>query len=472
MAQSEVRTRIRSIANAPLPPAPNFDLSDLRLEVEYLDPGDLKAPRRQTRKHSDRGLKALQASINEHGFVVPILIDAQRNIIAGHGRWLAAKKSGLKQIPTIEASHLTPEQRRIFALADNKLASLSEWDLEELKVELSELTELDLKMELNLELTGFTTTEIDTLLLPRAPKDEGESEGEELCASAVTLPGDLWQLGNHRLICGSALEADTFERLMGNDRAQMVFSDPPYNVPASMISGLGKRKHSDFKMASGEMSPAEFTSFLTTSFDLLSRFSVDGSIHFQCMDWRHMGEMLAAGQSAYSELKNLVVWKKHSGGMGTFYRSQHELVFVWKHGTAPHINNFGLGETGRYRTNVWEYHGNNGFHKERDAELAAHATVKPWSMVADAIRDCSKRGGIIVDPFGGSGTTLIAAEHTGRKARLIELDPRYCDVIIRRWQKVTGQEAIQIETGESFEEVAEQRGFGDGEEFGCDEADA
>jgi hypothetical protein len=206
----------------------------------------------------------------------------------------------------------------------------------------------------------------------------------------------------------------------------------------------------------------EFTGFLRTSFDLLARFSIDGSIHFQCMDHRHLREMLKAGYGVYSELKNLVVWKKHSAGMGSFYRSQHELVFVWKNGTAAHINNFGLGETGRHRSNVWEYRGNAGFHSERDDELACHATVKPWSMVADAIRDCSEPGGIILDPFGGSGTTLIAAERTRRRARLVELDPLYCDVTVRRWERLTGKDAVLSTTGETFRQLEAARSPGIG----------
>ncbi len=212
-------------------------------------------------------------------------------------------------------------------------------------------------------------------------------------------------------------------------------------------------------MAAGEMSQAEFTAFLSTSFKRLAEYSEDGSIHFQCMDWRHAGEMIAAGVQEYTELKNLVVWAKPSAGMGSFYRSQHELIFVWKNGIAPHVNNFGLGETGRYRSNLWSYQGNSGFHRDRNEELASHPTVKPWSLVADAIRDCSKRGAIVLDPFGGSGTTLIAAERTRRKARLIELDPLYCDVTIRRWEMLTADEAVLVATGQTFAKVAEDNGI-------------
>ncbi|HWH22820.1 MAG TPA: DNA methyltransferase [Allosphingosinicella sp.] len=432
----------------------------------------MKEPFRKLRQHSKRSQKALEVAIREQGFLSPIVVDCERRILAGYGRWLAAKSIGLEKVPIIEASHLNDEQRRTFAIGDNQLASLSSWDLEELRVE---LTELSFNHNLDLEITGLTTSEIDRILtaVPRSAPEGEESDEDipEVQAEAITRAGQKWQLGSHRLVCGSSLEQQTYEELMGAERAQIVFGDSPYNVPASMISGLGKHRHADFKMAAGEKSPAEFTDFLATAFGLCATFSVDGSIHYQCMDWRHMGEMLEAGNRAYSELKNLVVWKKHSAGMGSFYRSHHELVFVWKNGTEPHINNFGLGDTGRYRTNVVDYPGNAGFHKDRDEELASHATVKPWSMVADFLRDCSKRGGIVLDPFGGSGTTLIAAERTGRRARLIELDPLYCDVTVRRWQKLTGREAILVETGETFAEVEERVLEGSQEDADCNEAE-
>ena len=207
-------------------------------------------------------------------------------------------------------------------------------------------------------------------------------------------------------------------------------------------------------MTSGEMSEAQFTAFLGSAFRNLAEHSVDGSIHFICMDWRHLQEMLTAGRTAYGELKNLIVWNKDNGGMGAFYRSKHELVFVFKNGSAPHINNFGLGQHGRYRTNVWDYAGVNSLKADRDEELAMHPTVKPVAMVADAIRDCSRRGGIVLDAFSGSGTTIIAAEQTGRRARAIELDPRYVDVAIRRWQQMTGGSAKLVGTDSSFDELS------------------
>lgn len=257
------------------------------------------------------------------------------------------------------------------------------------------------------------------------------------------------------IICGDATDPEVYRTLMGEDRAQMVFTDRPYNVPVNgHICGLGKVQHDEFVMASGEMSEQEFTRFLTTVTTNMASFSTDGSIHYICMDWRHIGELLAAGRASYAELKNLVVWNKDNGGMGAFYRSKHELVFVFKKGSAAHLNNFSLGQHGRYRTNVWDYAGVNSLKADRDEELAMHPTVKPVAMVADAIRDCSKRGGIVLDAFSGSGTTIMAAEQTRRRCRAIELDPRYVDVGIRRWQAETGGTAVLAKSRGSFDDCA------------------
>jgi DNA modification methylase len=265
-------------------------------------------------------------------------------------------------------------------------------------------------------------------------------------------------MGEHRLLCGDARDAGAIQRLMAQETARMVFTDPPYNVKIDgHVGGAGKTKHREFAMASGEMSQDQFTRFLTEVLGNMADASCDGSIHFVCMDWRHMSELMTAGGRVYDELKNLVVWTKTNGGMGTFYRSRHELIFVFKKGTTAHINTFGLGETGRYRTNVWEYPGINTFRNDRDDELAMHPTVKPVALVADAIKDVSRRGHIVLDAFGGSGTTLIAAEKTGRKARLLELDPAYCDVICRRFEAYTGKPAILAESGLPWAEVEAER---------------
>jgi hypothetical protein len=431
---------------------------DLALEVTYVDPAVLKPPKRKLRKNGPRQLAGLRASISHFGFLNPILVDENNQILCGHARWLAAKDLGLKVVPVICTAHMSDEEKRLYAIAENRIGALGEWDTSELRLEFAEILELGLPPDLSIELSAFSTSEIDDLVIePIEP--EGGGDGPLPSHPPVTQLGDLWVLGEHRLLCGDALKEESYQVLMGEERAQMVFCDAPFNLPMSAISGKGKAQFDDFAMAAGEMSRDEFTSFLTTAFGHLARFSVDGAIHFQCMDWRHQREMLDAGEAVYSELKNLIVWNKGKGGMGAFYRSQQELIYCWKVGKARHINNFGLGETGRYRTNVWSYRGNNSFHRGRDEELAAHATVKPLSLVADAIRDCSHPSGIVLDCFGGSGTTLHAAQKTGRKARLIEIDPTYCDRTIERWQSDTGSEAVLAASGKSYLEVTAERGI-------------
>lgn len=323
-----------------------------------------------------------------------------------------------------------------------------------MKIEFGELSDIELGLDLDLELTGFAMSEIDDFLTET--EESATAQSPRHSHSPVSQPGDLWELGNHQLYCGDALEECSYESLMGEDRARIVFCDAPYNQPMRNISGQARE---EFAMASGEMSPDEFTAFLANAFAHMAHFSMDGAIHFQCMDWHHQREMLDAGETIYSRLRNLVVWNKGKGGMGSFYRSQHELIYVWQVGTARPINNFGLGDTGRYRTNVWDYQGNNTFHAGRNEELASHPTVKPVALIADALRDCSRRGDIVLDGFGGSGSTLLAAELTGRRARLIEIDPGYCDTTIERWQAKTGGEAMLSESGKSWREIAKDRGI-------------
>ena len=317
----------------------------------------------------------------------------------------------------------------------------------------------ELDIDLDVTVTGFELPEIDLLIgeLTGGDNDPADAVIAVSASPPVTRPGDVWRIGGHRLTCGDSTSTATYQALLGEERAQLVFTDPPYNVPISgHVGGLGAIQHREFAMASGEMSSAEFTAFLQSVFSHLATFSTDGSIHFQCMDWRHVGEMLAAGTAAYTDLKNICVWAKNNAGMGSLYRSQHEFVFVFKSGTAPHINNVELGKYGRYRSNVWNYAGVNGFGENRD-DLSLHPTVKPVAMVADAIRDCSHRKGIVLDAFVGSGTTLIAAERTGRRGYGIEIDPAYCDVTIRRLREVCGLDAVLQATGQRFAEVEGER---------------
>ena len=350
-------------------------------------------------------------------------------------------------------------ERRAYVLADNKLALNAGWDHEILAIELQSLIDLDF----DLSVTGFSLAEIDlTLDIARNGAPDTPSGPEDaiplITGVSVTRTGDLWQLGRHRLVCGDARNQDDYHRLLAGEAVDLIFTDPPYNVPIDgHVCGSGRIRHREFAMGVGEMSSPAFVAFLTETLGAAAGHCRDGTVAFVCMDWRHMGELLAAGQAVFSELKNLCVWNKTNGGMGTFYRSKHELVFVFKVGTAPHVNSFGLGDTGRYRTNVWDYPGISSLGTGRAADLAMHPTVKPTALVADAIRDCSRRGNLVLDNFGGSGTTLIAAETCGRSARLIEYDSAYCDTTIRRWQNLTGKRVTLVSTGKSFEDVEATR---------------
>ncbi len=425
--------------------------------IEYIAPGDLRPYAKNARRHSKKQIRQIADSIKTFGWTNPVLIDGERGIIAGHGRIEAAKLLGLGQVPTLLIDHLSEAEKRAYILADNKLAENASWDREALAIELQGLIELDF----DIALTGFEMAEIDILIGELEDEDEDDPDDEIPQAEsgpAVTRPGDVWLIGKHRLICGDATDADTYARLLDGAKAQMIFTDPPYNVAIDgHVCGLGKVKHREFAMASGEMSAAQFASFLESTFRNLANYSTDGAIHFICMDWRHMSEVLAAGKATYTELKNLCVWAKTNGGMGSLYRSQHELVFVFKAGREPHINNVELGKYGRYRTNVWSYAGINSLGKTRDADLAAHPTVKPIALVKDAILDCSQAGGIVLDAFAGSGTTLLAAEKSGRRGYGIELDPNYCDLTTKRVAAVVRSTAIHAASGKSFAEIEQER---------------
>jgi DNA modification methylase len=422
--------------------------------IEQRDIASLRPHANNPRKHSNKQLKQIQASIRRFGFTNPVLVDEKNSIIAGHGRVEAAKSLGLANVPVIVLSGLSVAEYRAYIIADNRLAELADWDSEKLRSEVAAILEAD--EDFDLELTGFDGGELEALL---AAIDTGGGPEDVIPdvdkAAQVSGRGDMWLLGKHRLICGDARDPEVYHRLLGEDRAQMVITDPPYNVSVNgHICGLGKVQHAEFMMASGEMSEVEFEALLREVLTNLAAFSTDGSIHYVFMDWRHMRELLSAGLSVYDELKNLIVWNKTNGGMGSFYRSKHELAFAFKKGTGAHINNFELGQHGRYRTNVWDYPGISSMGPDRGKELAMHPTVKPVAMIADAIRDCSKRGGIVLDAFSGSGTTIMAAEQTGRRGYAIELDPLYVDVAVRRWQAETGKEAVLSKSGNSFDNVA------------------
>jgi DNA modification methylase len=426
--------------------------------VEQIPIDLLKPFSGNARTHSDKQLAKIAASLEAFGWMNPLIAERDGTIIAGHGRWLAARQLGLSHCPVLRAEHLTADQARAYRLADNRLAELSGWDRDILEIELQHLSSVEL--DFNIETIGWDHAEIDLLLDPMSdhkgdPADEDVPPPEQ---TAVTQPGDLWLLGDHRLYCGSALEPDAFAVLMNGQKAAMVFVDAPYNVKISgHVSGLGKTQHREFAMASGEMSDDDFTAFLARNARLLAANAQDGAIVMMCMDWRGLLPLQLAIRDAHLSLINLAVWAKANGGMGSLYRSQHEFVLITKNGKAPHVNNVELGKHGRYRTNVWQYAGVNSFGKGRMEQLSGHPTPKPVAMVADAIRDVSHRGQIVLDSFMGSGTTLLAAERTSRIAYGMDLDPVYIDLAIRRWEKMTGGVATLGSSGQSFAEVMQER---------------
>jgi DNA modification methylase len=446
-----------SVAASTAPPL-SSRLRQTQLDCVGRPIADLLADAKNPRAHSARQIKQIAKSIETFGFNVPVLIDAKSQIVAGHARVLAAKKLGWAEVPTIRLEHLTPEEAKAFQIADNRLSELSSWDEGALAETLRDLSIFELNFDI--EAIGFTMGEIDFRIEALGQTEAQEADPVDNIphkggGPTRTRAGDLWKLGHHRVLCGNALEPDTYGKLMAGKRASMVFTDPPYNVPIEgHVSGLGHIRHREFAMAVGEMTSAEFTAFLGRAIGSAAANCKEGSILYVCMDWRHMAEVLAAGANLSLELKNICVWAKDNAGMGSLYRSQHELVLVFKHGRSSHQNNVELGRNGRHRSNVWKYAGVNSFGRETEEGnlLAMHPTVKPVKLVADAILDCSKRGDVVLDPFLGSGTTLMAAERVGRRCYGVELDPAYVDTIVRRWQAMTGEAAIHAETGQRFDE--------------------
>ena len=426
-----------------------------RIEIHYELIESLKPDPENERQHSKKQIRQIARSLDEFGFIIPVAIDPQKNIVCGHARVEAAKLLGLSEVPTVPIGHLSPEKLRAYRLADNKLALNATWDERLLGEHLRVLSEFSLEL---VDVTGFDTPELDLLIEgvhPQADKDDEVPAPPP--GPAVCQMGDVWVLGPHRIICGNALDEKAYEALMGEDRAAAVFTDPPYNVPIEgHASGLGAIHHREFAMACGEMDETAFTEFLARACTLLARYSCDGSLHYICIDWRHLRELLNAAHPIYSELKNICSWAKDSPGMGSFYRSQVEQVLVWKHGRAPHRNNVQLGKHGRNRSNWWSYPCARSFSRASDEGnlLGLHPTVKPVRLVADALLDSTARGDIVLDAFLGSGTTLIAAERVRRRCYALEIDPLYVDTAIRRWQAYTGEAAHHATTSRSFDETA------------------
>lgn len=406
------------------------------------------------RKHSKRQIRQVAESIRRFGFRVPLLVDGKRQLIAGHGRLEACKLLGMKEVPVIEATDLSEGQIRALMIADNKLTEIAGWDEALLGQNFKILADMDLNFDL--EITGFDYGDIERLMiLGEAPAELPDEEVDINTVPVVARVGDIWQLGVHKILCGDATQPTSYSALLGNDKAHLIFSDPPYNLPAKTIGKVCAKQHGNFTQAAGEMSPEQFTRFLSTVFAHLCDYSVAGSIHYLFIDWRHLKEILAAGEENYTELKNVCVWAKDRAGMGTFYRSQHELVMVYKNGRVSHRNHFQLGQHGRLRSNVWQFPSVRSANEEagdktdREA-LQLHPTIKPVRLIEEALLDCSRRKDIVLDPFLGSGSTLIACEKTQRICFGIEYAPRYVDVVLYRWRQFTGKEPVHSQSGLSY----------------------
>ena len=431
----------------------------LELKVETRPTTKLQPYDNNARVHSRKQIKKIVASIQERGFTNPILVDENDMILCGHGRLEAAKILGLSEVPAIVLAHLSEAAKRAYIIADNQLSAESGWSRGMLRTELQGLIDLGY----DVELSGFDTIEIDSILNV-GEEDEPSAAGEDPvelpleAAPVLTQLGDHWVIGKQQFVCGDACQRGSYERLLGDDKAELIFTDPPYNCKISNnVSGLGKVRHGEFVKGSGELTDAQFVmELLRPALRNIERFSQAGAIAFICSDWRAYPRVLEAASGVLHEQKNLIVFAKTNAGMGAFYRSQHELIPVFKVSRGPTINNFGLGEGGRHRSNVWTYAGANTFRRGRMEDLADHPTVKPRKLVADAILDCSRRDGIVLDPFLGSGTLLAAAEISGRRGRGLELDPRYCDVILRRLHKLT-KTMPRLADGTPLDEVARER---------------
>ena len=408
------------------------------LSVIYRPIADLKPDPRNARTHPKRQVEQLCASIRSFGFTNPVLVDEAGVLIAGHGRLRAAKELGLATVPVIELLDLTEAQKKALRLADNKIALNAGWDLEILKLELAEIGTLD--VDFDLSLTGFASGEIDVVL--KAANDPDDEVIPAVPIEPRTKLGDIWILGDHRIGCGDGRDVEFLKRIVGAGASiDAAFMDPPYNVKINGHANA-KGRHREFAMASGEMSDDQFRTFLAETLGAAEAVSRNGAVHYVCMDWRHLDDVSAVGRTIYDDLLNICVWNKSNAGMGSLYRSKHEMVFVYRVGSSPHANMVELGKHGRNRTNVWDYPSVNSMAGSRREDLALHPTVKPVAMVADAYQDVTRRGDVVFDMFLGSGTSLIAAERTGRRFRGCDIDPAYIDVAVERWAQLTGKTPV------------------------------
>ena len=426
--------------------------------LSMVDVKSLKSSEKKSQKHSKKQLAKIKQAIKKVGYTAPVIIKEDGEIIAGELRLLAAQELKLEKIPAITLDNLTEKEADAIRIMDNRIAQDSVWDFQILNKELTKLFEYDFKFED----FGFDTIEYDQIFIETDlnEKQVHNSEKESATWLEANIPKvvkeqDLWRLGDHFILCGDSLNEKSYQALMQDELAQIILCDPPYNCKINgHVCGLGKIKHEEFKMASGEMTNAEFAQFIAKFMQNLIKFSQKGSLHYLFMDWKGINTLLTEGLKQYNELINLAVWNKKVGGMGAFYRSQHELIAILKNGKEKHQNHIQLGKNGRYRTNVWDYSGIRATSGADVELLNLHPTVKPIAMLHDVLLDASSKNDIVLDCFGGSGSTLLAAERCKRRARLIEINPRYVDVTIWRWEKETGKKAKLIKNtrGENNEQ--------------------
>jgi DNA modification methylase len=427
-------------------------------QIQWVPISTLRPNSRNARTHSKKQIRQIAESIKAFGFINPVIVDNDNTVLAGHGRLEAARLVGLTHVPVIRFDHLSPAQKRAYLIADNKIADKAGWDFELLALELGELIDLLPTEGLDVSVTGFEPAEIDLLFADRAPGPDPEDVVPPLPQKAATRPGDLWRLGKNWLLCADARKAENFDRLMNGVAAAAIFTDPPYNLRVRAIGSRGRVRHSEFAFGSGEMHPAQYRRFLCETLGNGVQVSAQGAVHYVCIDWRHIADLIEVGRELYGDILNVVVWAKTNSGQGSFYRSQHELIGVFRVGAGPHRNNVELGRFGRNRSNVWTYPGVNTFSRGRMEALATHPTIKPVALVADALLDCTVKGEAVLDQFVGSGTTILAAEKVGRIAYAMEFEPKYVDAAICRWQQMTKLEATLAGDGRTFEEIAAARG--------------
>jgi len=429
------------------------------LAIEYVTIEKLRPNPRNARRHGAKQIAHLAASIELAGFLQAILVNERFEIICGHGRLEAARQLGMKTVPVVVISHLSEDELRVFALADNRIAELATWDEEVLKIEFGELNEADLDFSLA-DVTGFEAPQIEGIIFGDYFA-KSDSADEVLTppgsGPAIARPGDVFSMGKHRLGCGDARATETLARLMDGQRAALVVADGPYNVRVRDISGKGHTEHREFPMACGEMSRAEFVAFNRDWLRSTASVCVDGALLYGFMDGLHLADLIEGGREAGLSHIAQCVWAKTNAGMGGFYRSQVEHVAVFKSGKGKHTNNIELGRHGRNRSNLWNRPGMNSFGRNRDAALKAHPTVKPVGLIADIILDASRRGDIVLDPFLGSGSTIIAADRTGRRGYGVELDPLYVDAALDRFAAVLGVDPVRVSDGALWSELRAAR---------------